>query len=134
VNHVGGPFGLGRYSGRTEQRFAHWRENISALARCPNVAMKLGGLGMPTCALPSSFAPGPPSSIDLARDWRPYIETCIEAFGADRCMFESNFPVDAATASYPVIWNAFKRIVGSASRTEKAALFSETARRIYRID
>jgi L-fuconolactonase len=134
VNHVGGLFGLASYSGRMEQRFAQWRENIAALARCPNVAMKLGGLGMPMCGLRSSFAPSPPSSIELAKDWRPYIETCIEAFGADRCMFESNFPVDAATTSYAVLWNAFKRIVAGASPGEKAALFSGTARRIYRID
>jgi len=134
VNHVGGLFGLGTHSGQTQQRFAEWRGNIAALAGCPNVAMKLGGLGMPTCALPSSFASTPPSSLELARDWKPYIETCIEAFGVERCMFESNYPVDAATTSYAVLWNAFKRIVGAASATEKTALFSGTARRIYRID
>jgi predicted TIM-barrel fold metal-dependent hydrolase len=86
------------------------------------------------CGLRSSFAPSPPGSLELAKDWRPYIETCIEAFGADRCMFESNFPVDAATTSYAVLWNAFKRIVAAASCDEKTALFSGTARRIYRID
>ncbi len=138
VNHLGGLFGLGSYSGQIEQRFAHWRTNISALASCPNVAMKLGGLGMPTCALPSSLFrqapnPMPPTSLELARDWRPYIETCIEAFGVGRCMFESNYPVDAATAGYTVLWNAFKRIVAGASAAEKAALFSDTARRIYRL-
>jgi len=72
--------------------------------------------------------------MELADDWRPYVESCIEAFGAERCMFESNYPVDAATASYPVIWNAFKRIASGASPSEKAALFSETARRVYRLD
>ena len=89
---------------------------------------------MPTCGFRSSFAPTPPSSAELANEWRPYIETCIEAFGADRCMFESNFPVDAATASYPVLWNAFKRIASGASQDEKAALFSGTAKRVYRLD
>ena len=133
VNHLGGLFGVGSHSGKTEQRFAQWRENMAALARCPNVAMKLGGLGMPTCALPSSFSPTP-TSLELARDWKPYIETCIEAFGVGRCMFESNYPVDAATTSYLVLWNAFKRIVGGASADEKAALFSDTARRIYRLN
>jgi L-fuconolactonase len=70
----------------------------------------------------------------FASEGRPYIEFCIEAFGAERCMFESNYPVDAATASYPVIWNAFKRIAGGASPSEKAALFSMTAQRVYRLD
>jgi L-fuconolactonase len=134
VNHVGGLFGLGSHDGKTQQRFAQWRENIAALARCPNVAMKLGGLGMPTCALHSSFSKEPPTSVELARDWAPYIESCIDAFGVERCMFESNYPVDAATTSYAVLWNAFKRIVSGASAHEKAALFSETARRIYRLD
>lgn len=134
LNHVGGLFALGRYSGRTEERFARWRENIRALSQCENVAVKLGGLGMPTCALPSSSAPTPPNSEVLAEEWRPYIETCIEAFGVNRCMFESNYPVDAATASYPVIWNAFKRITRAASADEKAALFAGTAARIYKLD
>ena len=134
VNHVGGLFGIGRYSGRTEERFAQWRENIKTLSRCANVTMKLGGLGMPTCGFRSSIASIPPSSTELALEWRPYIETCIEAFGADRCMFESNYPVDAATTSYRVLWNAFKRIVSGASLQEKTALFSATATRVYRLD
>ncbi len=134
LNHAGGLFALGRYSGRKEERFANWRENIRRLAQCSNVVVKLGGLGMPTCGLPSSSSATPPTSADLAGDWRPYVETCIEAFGADRCMFESNYPVDAATAGYPVIWNAFKRIAQGASAQEKAALFSGTARRIYRLN
>jgi L-fuconolactonase len=134
VNHLGGLIGVEAYAGRQEQRFSHWSENIRALACCPNVSMKLGGLGMPTCGLPTSFATTPPTSEQLAADWRPYIERCIEAFGVDRCMFESNYPVDGATAGYAVIWNTFKRIAGGASRSEKAALFSETAKRVYRID
>jgi L-fuconolactonase len=134
VNHAGGLFGLGPYSGRSEERFAGWRANMRSLAQCTNVSVKLGGLGMPTCGFPSSLAPQPPSSAQLAAEWRPYIECCIEAFGVNRCMFESNFPVDAATASYAVLWNAFKRIAGGASDSEKAALFSGTARRVYRLD
>ena len=134
VNHTGGLMGVGRYGGRRDERFAQWRDNIRALSQCSNVVMKLGGLGMPTCGLPTSCLPVPPSSAQLAEDWRPYFETCIEAFGANRCMFESNYPVDAATASYPVIWNAFKRIASGASALEKGALFSETARRVYKLD
>jgi predicted TIM-barrel fold metal-dependent hydrolase len=134
VNHLGGLFGVGRYSDRTEERFAQWRENIKTLSQCANVTMKLGGLGMPTCGFRSSFTSVPAGSEQLASEWRPYIETCIEAFGAARCMFESNYPVDAATASYPVLWNAFKRIVSGASLDEKTALFSGTATRVYRLD
>lgn len=134
LNHAGGLFGLGPYSGRSQERFANWRANVRSLAHCPNVSVKLGGLGMPMCGFPSSSSPTPPSSAQLAADWRPYIECCIEAFGVDRCMFESNYPVDAATASYAVLWNAFKRIAGGASDSEKAALFSGTARRVYRVD
>jgi predicted TIM-barrel fold metal-dependent hydrolase len=133
VNHTGGLFGLGRYAGRTQERFDAWRENMRMLSRCPNVTVKLGGLGMPMCGFQSSFSATPPSSADLAREWRPYIETCIEAFGAGRCMFESNFPVDASTTTYPVLWNAFKLIVSGASKDEKMALFSGTAARIYRL-
>jgi predicted TIM-barrel fold metal-dependent hydrolase len=134
VNHLGGLFGAGGYSGRTEERFARWRENIRALSRCPNVTMKLGGLGLPTCGFGSSFTSFPPNSQDLAGAWARYIETCIEAFGASRCMFESNFPVDAATTSYPVLWNAFKRVAKGASMDERTALFSGTAKRVYRLD
>jgi predicted TIM-barrel fold metal-dependent hydrolase len=134
INHVGGLFGIGPYQGRHAERFAAWHANIRELAQCPNVAMKLGGLGMPMCGLPSSFAGSAPGSQQLAEDWRPYIESCIEAFGPGRCMFESNYPVDSATARYPVIWNAFKRIASGASTDEKAALFERTAARLYRIE
>jgi predicted TIM-barrel fold metal-dependent hydrolase len=96
--------------------------------------MKLGGLGLPTCGFGSSFTSFPPNSQDLAGAWARYIETCIEAFGASRCMFESNFPVDAATTSYPVLWNAFKRVAKGASMDERTALFSGTAKRVYRLD
>jgi predicted TIM-barrel fold metal-dependent hydrolase len=134
INHLGGLVGRGPYEGKTEARFAAWRENLQALARRPNVAMKLGGLGMPISGFPSSYTGRPASSETLAAEWRPYVETAIEIFGAERCMFESNYPVDAAAASYPVIWNAFKRIVAGASPDEKAALFSGTAARLYRLE
>ena len=79
------------------------------------------------------LAPLPASSGELANDWRPYIETCIDAFGVNRCMFESNFPVDKAACSYAVLWNAFKRLTAGASAGEKAALFHDTAQRFYRL-
>jgi L-fuconolactonase len=134
VDHVGTPLGIGAYAGHRDERFAGWAASIRALASCPNVAMKLGGLGMP---FPGFDGMGPdtrPSSEMLAQAWRPYIETCIEAFGADRCMFESNFPVDRWGADYPTLWNAFKRIAAGASATEKAALFAGTAARFYRLE
>jgi L-fuconolactonase len=75
----------------------------------------------------------PPSSTDLANAYRPYIETCITAFGVDRAMFQSNFPPDGASSSYPILWNAFKRLAAGASPSEKAMLFSGTAQRVYRL-
>ena len=133
MDHVGGPLGIGPYAGRREELFPHWRESIRDLATCPNVYVKLGGLGMKICGFDLHKRPRPPSSQELADLWRPYIETCIEAFGADRCMFESNFPVDKVSCSYPVLWNAFKRLAAGASADEKAALFRGTAMRFYRL-
>jgi predicted TIM-barrel fold metal-dependent hydrolase len=134
LEHVGAPVGTGSYAGRREERFPIWGENIRNLSNHPNVAVKLGGLGIPFGGFDSLLADPPFSSAQLAEEWRPYIETCIEAFGADRCMFESNFPPDAAAAAYPVLWNAFKRITAGASDDEKRALYSGTATRIYRIE
>jgi L-fuconolactonase len=134
LNHVGAPVGVGRYAGQREQRFPLWRDNIRALSKCENVAIKLGGLGIPFGGFKTYMATPPATSEELAAEWRPYIETCIEVFGVNRCMFESNFPVDSAAGSYSVIWNAFKRIVRGASSQEKASLFSGTATKVYRLD
>jgi predicted TIM-barrel fold metal-dependent hydrolase len=134
LNHVGCPVGVGNYAGRREDRFPIWRANMIALARCENVAVKLGGLGSPCGGFSSQMSGSPVSSEQLAHEWRPYIETCIEVFSAQRCMFESNFPVDSAVGSYATIWNAFKRITAHASVDEKTALFSGTAIRFYRLD
>jgi L-fuconolactonase len=134
LDHVGAPVGIGPYAGRREERFPIWRDSIRTLSRCANVAVKLGGLGMSFGAFKSYQSAQPATSLRLAEEWRPYIETCIEAFGADRCMFEGNFPMDSATCAYQVLWNAFKRIAAGASIAEKTALFSGTARRIYRLD
>lgn len=97
------------------------------------MAVKLGGLGMTMTGFAFHDEPEPPSSEQLATVWRPCINTCIEAFGADRCMFESNFPVDKAAYSYAVFWNACKRLAHGASTTEKQALFSGSAARFYRL-
>ena len=133
VNHVGGPLGCGPYRGRRDEVFATWKADMLALAACPNVQVKLGGLAMPVNGWDYDKAPMPPSSEQMAADWKPWMQTCIEAFGTRRCMFESNFPVDKGMCSYPVVWNAFKRIAQGASAAEKASLFHDTAARVYRL-
>jgi L-fuconolactonase len=133
LDHVGTPLGIAGYEGRRDERFPIWHENIRKLAELPNVGVKLGGLAMPFCNFPSFMQTPPASSAQLATEWKPYIETCIEAFGVQRCMFESNFPVDLGSCRYRVLWNAFKRIAIGCSAAEKAALFSETATRVYRL-
>src|SRR5581483_3549970 len=133
LDQCGGPSGLGRFAGRREETFALWRASIQDIARCPNVVVKLGGLAMRLLGYDFHERPRPPSSDELATAWRPYIETCIEAFGAKRAMFESNFPPDKGQCSYQVIFNAFKRIAASCSEDEKTALFSKTAADVYRL-
>lgn len=133
VNHVGGPLGVGPYRARRDELFAGWRAAMKELATCPNVYVKLGGLGMPVNGFDYNKNPLPPTSARLAADWQPWMETCIELFGPGRCMFESNFPVDKGMCSYPVLWNAFKRMVAGASAAEKAALFHDTAARFYKL-
>src|SRR5436853_268471 len=133
LDHVGGPIGIGPYAGRRDAVFAEWRTRITELAGCPNVQVKLGGLGMRLFGFDLHEGELPPSSEQLAAAWRPYVETCIAAFGANRAMFESNFPVDKGSGSYQVFWNAFKRIAAGCSATEKAALFAGTASRFYRL-
>jgi predicted TIM-barrel fold metal-dependent hydrolase len=97
------------------------------------VSVKLGGLGT-DLSVPIGTYFGNASSAALAAKWRPYIETCIAAFGPERCMFESNFPPDNAACTYGALWNAFKLIVAGYSETEKSALFTGTAKRIYRLN
>ena len=134
LDHVGTPLGLASYEGRRPERFPIWEGNIRELAKSPNVAVKLGGLAMAFCNFPSFLAEPRAPSEQLAAEWKPYIETCIDAFGADRCMFESNFPVDLGSCSYATLWNAFKRIAAGASDAEKTTLFSGTATRVYRLE
>ena len=133
LNHVGGPLGIGPYAGRQDDTFAVWSAGMRELARCPNVMVKLGGLGMRIGVFDHHLGSQPPSSVQIAQAWAPWIHATLEWFGADRCLFESNFPVDKITCSYAVLWNAFKRMASGASETEKTALFSATASRIYRL-
>jgi len=133
LDHVGGPLAIGSYANRRDEIFPTWRSTIRDLATCANVHVKLGGLGMRINGFDFDAQPEPPSSEQLAAAWKPYIDTCIEAFGPQRCMFESNFPVDKGSYGYAVGWNAFKRLAASASAAEKAELFSGTAARFYRL-
>ena len=134
LNHVGGPIGIGAYAGKHKEVFPGWAASIKALAACPNVYVKLGGLGMRMGGFGFHEQPEPPSSETLANTWRPYTETCIDAFSPSRCMFESNFPVDKGSYSYPVFWNACKLLAKGTTETEKGDLFCATAARFYRLD
>ena len=134
LDHVGGPLGIGPYAGKRAEVFEVWRRDIAELARRPNVWVKLGGLGMAICGFGFHRRDPKPDSAEIAEAWRPYLETCIEAFGPERGMFESNFPVDRVSCDYAVLWNALKRVAAGASATEKAELFRGTARRFYRLD
>jgi L-fuconolactonase len=133
LDHLGTPLGVFEYQHKRAERFSGWQEDIRALARCPNVSVKLGGLGMPVLGFDSFTAQPRATSEQLAAEWSPYVQACIEAFGVDRCMFESNFPPDFSTCSYAVLWNAFKRLTAGASSAEKAALFAGTAVRLYKL-
>ena len=134
LDHVGGPLGIGPYEGRLDEVYRDWRRSIEDVAACPNVVVKLGGLAMPVNGFGWHKRPTLPSSTELAAAQAPYYEHCIERFGPDRCMFESNFPVDRVSCSYSVLWNAFKRVASGASPQEKAALFHDTAARVYRVE
>jgi len=133
LDHYGGPIGLGRFAGKREETFAVWKASIQDIAKCPNVVVKLGGLAMCLIGYDFHLREKPPSSEQAAAAWRPYIETCIEAFGPGRAMFESNFPPDKGQCSYQVIFNAFKRLAAQYTEAEKTALFSRTATDFYRL-
>ena len=134
LDHCGGPVGVGRFAGRRDETFPAWKASILEIAKCDNVVVKLGGLAMCLLGYDFHLRPRPPSSEELAAAWRPYIETCIEALGPDRCMFESNFPPDKGQCSYQVIFNAFKRLSAQYGEAEKTALFTKTAADVYRLD
>ncbi len=134
INHVGGPIGVGPYAGKREEIFASWAKDIEAISALPNTYIKLGGMAVANSGYTFHLQPEPPSSDDLVSAWKPYVDTCIQAFGPERSMFESNFPVDKAMCSYPVLWNAFKKMASGYSPAEKRALFSGTAGRIYKIE
>ena len=136
IDHFGGPVGVGPHAespeAKSEMR-THWQRSMQRLATLPNTRVKLGGLGMPVLGTAFDREDLPPTSTVLAHALAPYVETCVELFGVERCMFESNFPVDKGMSSYHVLWNAFKRLAQNASADEKKALFSGTAIETYRL-
>jgi predicted TIM-barrel fold metal-dependent hydrolase len=133
MDHCGGPAGLGVYAGRRDEIFKTWKASVEDIAKCPNVVVKLGGLAMMLLGYDFHTRPKPVSSEELATAWKPYMETCIAAFGPNRCMFESNFPPDKGQCSYQVIWNALKRIAAPYSEAEKNRMFEGTAAEVYKI-
>ncbi|NCF62083.1 MAG: amidohydrolase family protein, partial [Gammaproteobacteria bacterium] len=134
LDHMAGPLGIGPYAGHREEVFEAWSGNMAELATCGNVSVKLGGLTMSMSGFGWHRRPAPPGSQELAEVMGPYFRTCIEYFGVDRCMFESNFPVDRASCSYTVLWNAFKRLSRDYSDAERSALFHDTAAKVYRLE
>lgn len=131
LDHLGGPLGIGPYAGRRDEVLAAWRASMTEVASCENVTLKLGGIGMPIYGMAFHKQQHGATSDALAAAWGEPIRWCIEQFSPERCMFESNFPVDKASCTYVALWNAFKRIVADASPSEKSALFHDTAVRAY---
>jgi L-fuconolactonase len=133
LNHLGGLTRIGPYANRDDEVLATWRAGLAAVAQCPNVNLKLGGIGMPRLGFDWHTLARPIGSEELASSMAPIMSYCIERFGPNRCMFESNFPVDKVSFSHHVLFNAFKRFSKSSSAPERAALFHDTAARAYRI-
>ena len=133
LDHFGTPLGVGRYANQREAIFAQWKKDIAEIAKCPNVVAKLGGLAMPDNGFGWNGRATPPTSDEFVAAQKRYYLHAIECFGASRCMFESNFPVDKWSISYPVLWNGLKKIVADFSESEKDALFYGTAARVYRL-
>lgn len=133
LNHVGGLTRVGPYAREEQRTLTAWRDGIAAVAACPNVLVKLGGLGMPRTGFDYHTRSVPIGSEELAAGLAPFITYCIDQFGPARAMFESNFPVDKVSYSYPILWNAFKRICAGYPQDDRAALLHDTAARVYRI-
>jgi L-fuconolactonase len=133
LTHIGGLLRVGPYANRDDEVLAKWRCGIAAVAACPNVNIKLGGIGMPRTGFDWHARTRPIGSEGLAQSMAPFMNYCVEQFGPNRCMFESNFPVDKVAYSYHVLYNAFKRLSREYSPDERAAMFHDTAVRVYRI-
>jgi len=133
LNHIGLPLGIGPYAGKREEVFLEWRRGIRAVAACQNVWVKLGGMAGHLIGFDFRSRETPPGSDELAALWSRYLWTVIDAFGPERCLFESDFPVDKEGCSYTVLWNAFKKLTTRYSASERAAMFSGTAAKLYGI-
>lgn len=133
LDHFGTPLGVGDYTGKREEIFAQWKDDIAAIAECPNVVAKLGGLAMPDNGFGWHERETPPTSDELVDAQARYYHHTIKCFGPERCMFESNFPVDRLSIGYTVLWNALKKIAADYSEDEQAAVFSDTARSVYNL-
>ena len=128
-----GTIGIGPYASQKDEVFEEWKKSIDNLAKCENVSAKLGGLNMFVNGYFWQDKPKPPNSEELCEATRRYFEYTIEKFGVDRCLFESNFPVDKLSCSYVVCWNSFKRLTANYSADEKAKLYHDNAKRIYKL-
>ncbi len=133
LDHLGTPLGVGPYAGREIEIRAQWKRDLADVAQCPNVVIKLGGLAMPWCGFGWETAQRPPTSDEIVASQADYYHYAIEQFGPERCMFESNFPVDKCALSYPVLWNAFKKMAARYTEAEQDAMFWGTATRVYRL-
>ena len=133
LNHIGGLYRIGPYANRDDEVIPEWRAGVAAVAKCPNVVLKLGGVGQPRYGFDWYAWEKPIGSEELAEALSPLMNYCIEQFGSERCMFESNFPPDKVSSSYNVLFNAFKQLSKEYSTSERAALFHDTASRVYRI-
>ena len=131
LNHFGGPLGVGSYAGKQDETFKYWQDDIAELSQCNNVYAKLGGLNMELNGFAWHEQERPPTSLILMEKTRRYYEHTIDCFGVQRCMFESNFPVDMVTCSYRTLWNSFKQLTKNYSEAEKAALYHDTANHFY---
>ena len=134
LNHIGGLLRVGPYAEKGKDTVSVWKEGIAAVSDCSNVVVKLGGMGMPIMGFDWHLREKPVGSQELADDMSPFLNYCIEQFGPDRCMFESNFPVDKVSFSYHVMYNAFKRLSSGYSDSERASMFHDTAARVYRVE
>ncbi|MGA9277306.1 amidohydrolase family protein [Ilumatobacter sp.] len=134
LDHFGTPVGVGRFAGRHDEIFEQWKLDIAQVAACPNTVAKLGGLAMPDNGFGFHTADKPPTSDELLAAQRRWYEHAIECFGPERCMFESNFPVDRFSLSYAVYWNAMQQLAAQYTETERDAMFAGTARRVYRLE
>jgi len=134
LDHFGTPIGVGPYAGKREEIFAQWKDDIAVVAENKNVFAKLGGLAMPDNGFGWNTRATPPTSDEFVAAQARYYHHAIKCFGPERCMFESNFPVDRLSISYHVLWNGLKKIAADYSEADQTAMFSGTARKVYRLD